>query len=81
VHCSQRFRAELQWVDLDGDYGLIALVAQVYAAASGVGAVTYNKRFSCGVEGLRDYALPESGWLPEGGCASWLACAGRTSTC
>lgn len=44
----RRFHAELQRVDLDldGDYGLVALVAQAYAAAGGVGAITHNKRLS-----------------------------------
>jgi integrase len=54
----QRFRAELQRVglDLDGDYGLVALVAQAYAAAGDVGAVTHNKRLSI-VSSFYKYAI------------------------
>lgn len=54
----RRFRAELQRVDLDldGDYGLVALVAQAYAAAGEVGAVTHNKRLSI-VSSFYRYAI------------------------
>lgn len=54
----RRFRAELQRVDLDldGDYGLVALVAQAYAAGGGVGASTHNKRLSI-VSSFYHYAI------------------------
>jgi integrase len=54
----QRFRAALQRVDLDLDspYGLVALVAQAWAAAGGVGAVTHNKRLSI-VSSFYTYAI------------------------
>src|SRR5262245_3428411 len=54
----RRFRAELHRVDLDldGDYGLVALVAQAYAAEGGVGAVTHNKRLSI-VSSFYKYAI------------------------
>jgi site-specific recombinase XerD len=44
----RRFRAELQRVALDlaSPYGLVALVAQAWAASGDVGAVTHNKRLS-----------------------------------
>lgn len=53
-----RFRAELQRVDLDldGDYALVALVAQAYAAGGEVGAVTHNKRLSI-VSSFYKYAI------------------------
>ena len=53
-----RFRAALQRVDLDLDspYGLVALVAQAYAAGGGVGAVTHNKRLSI-VSSFYTYAI------------------------
>jgi integrase len=54
----RRFRAALQRVDLDldGAYGLVALVAQAYAAAGDVGAVTHNKRLSI-VSSFYKYAI------------------------
>ncbi len=54
----RRFRTELQRVDLDldGDYGLVALVAQAYAAGGEVGAVTHNKRLSI-VSSFYKYAI------------------------
>jgi integrase len=53
-----RFRAALHRVDLDldGDYGLVALIAQAWAAAGGVGAVTHNKRLSI-VSSFYKYAI------------------------
>lgn len=54
----RRFRAELQRVglDLDGEYGLVSIVAQTYAAAGEVSAVTHNKRLSI-VSSFYRYAI------------------------
>lgn len=54
----RRFRAALLRVDLDldGAYGLVALVAQAWAAAGGVSAVTHNKRLSI-VSSFYRYAI------------------------
>ena len=54
----QRFRAALQRVqlDLDGDTGAVALVAQAFAAGGAVGAVTHNKRLSI-VSSFYRYAI------------------------
>jgi integrase/recombinase XerD len=54
----RRFRAELQRVDLDlaSAYGLVALVAQSWASAGEVGAVTHNKRLSI-VSSFYRYAI------------------------
>lgn len=63
THCAyaaelRRFRAELQRVELDlaSPYGLVALVAQAWAASGDVGTVTHNKRLSI-ISSFYHYAI------------------------